>query len=131
MKYLPQLIIHLPPNSEYYTQLILYFILGVPSVTVGQGYSVNLGSSITLKCTVFATPSATVVEWNKFDQNGIAYKINVASQSSKYSGGTVNTPSLTILNAEDSDETYYTCQATNAAGTGTSTQTYLDVLGSK
>jgi hypothetical protein len=46
-------------------------------------------------------------------------------------GGTVNTPSLTILNAEDDDETYYTCQATNAAGTGTSTQTYLDVLGSK
>ena len=113
-----------------FTNTIILYV-GVPSVTVGQGYSVNLGNSITLQCTVFATPSATSVQWNKISSNGLASPINIASNSNKYSGGSVNTPSLTILNAADSDEAYYTCSATNAAGTGTSSQTYLDVLGSK
>ena len=104
------------------------FVLDVPSVTVGQGYTVTLGNSITLQCTVFATPSATSVQWNKVTNNvPVAININL----SKYSGASISTPSLTITNSAESDEGYYTCQATNAAGTGTSTQTFLDVQGSK
>jgi hypothetical protein len=49
----------------------------------------------------------------------------------KYSGSTVSTPSLTITNAQNSDEGNYVCYATNLAGTGSSSQTFLDVVGSK
>lgn len=99
-------------------------------MTIGQGYTVNLGSSVTIQCTVFATPSATTVAWKKVSSMGVESIIDVASNSNKYTGGSVNVPSLTILNAVDSDEAYYVCSATNAAGTGTSSQSYLDVLGS-
>lgn len=88
----------------------------------------TLGNSITLQCTVFATPSATNVQWNKVTNN-VPVAINI--NPSKYSGASISTPSLTITNSAESDEGYYTCQATNAAGTGTSTQTFLDVQGSK
>lgn len=104
--------------------------LGVPSVTIGQGYTVNLGSSVTIQCTVFATPSASSITWKKISQNGAESFINVAN-SAKYNGGTIGTPSLTVQNAGEGDEAYYVCSATNAAGTGTSSQSYLDVLGSK
>lgn len=109
---------------------MFYIVLDVPSVTVGQGYTVTLGNSITLQCTVFATPSATSVQWNKVTNN-VPVAINVGSNPSKYSGASISTPSLTITNSAESDEGYYTCQATNAAGTGTSTQTFLNVQGSK
>ena len=110
---------------------MLHVIPGVPSVTIGQGYTVNLGSSVTIQCTVFATPSATIVSWKKINAAGVETIIDLSSNSNKYTGGSVNIPSLTVLNAVDSDEAYYVCSATNAAGTGTSSQSYLDVLGSK
>ncbi|CAC5393170.1 HMCN [Mytilus coruscus] len=110
-------------------QTQLQIVGSVPSVTIGQGYTVNLGSSVTIQCTVFATPSASSVTWKKISSNGAESFINVAN-SVKYNGGTVGTPSLTVLNAGDSDEAYYVCSATNAAGTGTSAQSFLDVLGS-
>ena len=53
------------------------------------------------------------------------------SNSQKYFGGTRNTPSLTIQNTDDSDEGYYICTATNAVGTGSSSQSYVDITGSK
>jgi hypothetical protein len=64
--------------------------------------------------------------------NGFSIKylcIQIIQQ--KYTGSAVNTPSLTIYNAVQADEGYYICQATNAVGTGQSSQTYLDVVGSK
>ena len=56
---------------------------------------------------------------------------NLDTTSNRYTGGNVNTPSLTISNTVDSDEGYYICTATNAVGTGQSSQTYVDVTGSK
>ncbi|CAC5377793.1 unnamed protein product [Mytilus coruscus] len=109
-------------------QTQLSVVGNVPSVTVGQGYTIALGNSITLTCTVFATPSATSVQWNRITNN-VPVAINVASNPTKYSGATVSTPSLTISNSVESDEGYYTCQATNSVGTGTSTQTFLNVQG--
>ncbi|VDI54451.1 hemicentin [Mytilus galloprovincialis] len=110
-------------------QTQLQIVGSVPSVTIGQGYTVNLGSSVTIQCTVFATPSASSITWKKISQNGAESFINVAN-SAKYNGGTIGTPSLTVQNAGEGDEAYYVCSATNAAGTGTSSQSYLDVLGS-
>lgn len=51
--------------------------------------------------------------------------------SNKYSGSTVNTPSLTINNVVLSDEASYVCFATNGVGTGQSSQTTVDVAGGK
>lgn len=51
--------------------------------------------------------------------------------TTKYSGSTVGEPSLTINNANSNDETFYICYASNSVGTGQSSQTYLDVVGSK
>ena len=102
----------------------------VPSVTVGQGYTCIIGNTITMTCTIFSTPSATSVQWNR-NTNTVPVAINVASNPTKYSGATVSTPSLTISNCLESDEGYYTCQATNAVGTDVSSLTFLNVQGSK
>ena len=111
----------------------VYYIFNfadVPSVQVlSNSYSVTLGNSITLECVVTATPTHTSVQWQRI-VNGQTTNINLGTGNNKYSGSTVNTPSLTISASENSDEGYYTCSATNIAGTGTSQQTYLDVVGS-
>ena len=91
-------------------------------------YSVNFADSVTLECTVTATPGHTSVQWRR-TINGVQTAITV-SNNNKYSGSEVNTPSLTINTADNSDEGFYTCYATNSVGTGSSQQTYLDVVGS-
>ncbi|CAC5377805.1 unnamed protein product [Mytilus coruscus] len=101
----------------------------IPVVTIVQSqYNVNVGSSVTMVCTVSANPVHTSVYWQK-DVNGVATNINL-SQTSKYSGSTTTSPSLTVLNAVIADQGYYTCNAQNSVGTGTSSQTFLGVLGS-
>jgi hypothetical protein len=57
--------------------------------------------------------------------------INSNTNTNKYSGSTVSTPSLTVLNADQNDEANYVCFAVNSVGTGQSQQTFLDVTGSK
>ncbi|CAG2194109.1 HMCN [Mytilus edulis] len=109
-------------------QTHLSVVANVPSVTVGQGYTVVIGNSITMTCSILATPSASSVQWNRMINNALD-AINVTSNLTKYSGATVSTPSLTIYNCDEGDEGYYNCQATNSVGTGTSTQTFLNVLG--
>ncbi|XP_052103246.1 hemicentin-1-like [Mytilus californianus] len=109
-------------------QTQLSVVANVPSVTVGQGYTVVIGNSITMTCTILATPSASSVQWNRITNNA-PVAINVTSNPTKYSGSTVTSPSLTIFNCVEGDEGYYTCQATNSVGTGTSTQTFLNVQG--
>jgi hypothetical protein len=76
---------------------------------------------------VTANPLHTVVIWQKI-VNGQPNSINQGN-SAKYSGGTVNTPSLTIQNAVTSDSGVYRCSATNAVGTGQSQDTTLTVTG--
>ncbi|VDI02517.1 hemicentin, partial [Mytilus galloprovincialis] len=109
-------------------QTHLSVVANVPSVTVGQGYTVVIGNSITMTCSILATPSVSSVQWNRMINNALD-AINVTSNLTKYSGATVSTPSLTIYNCDEGDEGYYNCQATNSVGTGTSTQTFLNVLG--
>ena len=79
---------------------------------------------------VSGSPSATNVYWQKI-QNSVTTTINSNTNTNKYSGSTVNTPSLTVLNADQNDEANYICFAVNAVGTGQSQQTFLDVTGSK
>ncbi|XP_052103233.1 hemicentin-1-like [Mytilus californianus] len=110
-------------------QTFLDVIGAIPVVTIPQSqYSVNVGSSVTMVCTISANPVHTSAFWHKV-VNGVATNINL-SQTSKYSGSTTTSPSLTVLNAVVADEGYYTCSAQNSVGTGTSSQTFLGVSGS-
>lgn len=84
---------------------------------------------MTLGCTVTANPSHTTVYWRRVI-NGALTDITVTNNN-KYSGSTVSSPSLTIFNADNSDEGNYICYADNSVGTGQSSQTFLDVFGSK
>ena len=90
-----------------------------------------LSNTITLDCQVDATPRETVVFWHRVI-NGQLTNIDLGTNNNnKYSGSTVSTPSLTITNAQNSDKGNYVCYVTNLAGTGSSNQTFLDVVGSK
>lgn len=95
---------------------------------LSNSYSVIVGNTVTLGCEVSATPRENNVYWRKI-VNGSPQEIDL--NNSKYSGSTVGQPSLTIRNAANSDEGNYICYATNIAGTGSSSQTFLDVEGSK
>ncbi|XP_021370011.1 hemicentin-1-like [Mizuhopecten yessoensis] len=101
----------------------------LPTVTIGQSsYTVTTGQSLTLTCTVSASPAINSLVWKKI-RGGVTSTIST-SGSSKYSGATVNNPSLTISSTDNTDEGYYYCEATNAVGTSDSTQAYLSVTGS-
>ncbi|XP_060079143.1 hemicentin-1-like [Ylistrum balloti] len=109
-------------------QTVLSVTGSLPVVTIAQNaYSVVTGQPVTLECTVTATPGHTVVYWQRYN-NGVASQLTI--DGTKYTGSTVNSPSLTINNAAASDQSVYTCSATNAVGTGTSGQTTLTVTGS-
>ncbi|XP_063420706.1 hemicentin-1-like [Mytilus trossulus] len=101
----------------------------VPVVTLRQSTSsTNIGDTITLACAVSANPAHTAVYWTRQSNNGNTETLNPAS-STKYSGSTTQSASLTINNVDTSDEGNYICHATNAFGTGQSSQTFLDVTG--
>ena len=76
------------------------------------------------------TPQATSVTWTK-TVGGQTTEIDMASNSGKYSGSTVSSPSLTIQNIEQDDEGDYVCTATNIVGTAKSQTAFFDVTGSK
>ena len=104
---------------------------GVPNVTIGgSNFQVEVGNSITIGCTVAANPVMTSVSWTH-DVNGLITNIGPSSNPSKYGGSTTVTPSLTIFNADFSDEGNYKCFATNSIGTGQSQEISLDVQGGK
>lgn len=90
-----------------------------------------LGNTITLDCQIDATPRGTVVFWRRVINKQLTNIDLGTNNNKKYSGSTVSTPSLTITNAQNSDKGNYVCYATNLAGTGSSNQTFLDVVGSK
>jgi hypothetical protein len=71
-------------------------------------------------------PVHTTVYWKKI-VNGVSTDVDIGSNSNRYGGSTVNSPSLIISNAVTSDEGFYVCYATNSVGTGQSSQTFLDV----
>ncbi|XP_078326819.1 hemicentin-1-like isoform X1 [Crassostrea virginica] len=101
----------------------------VPTVTTGSGSTVYIGDDATITCLVSGTPPATAVSW-QYTTNSNTTTINL-SNTAKYSGGSIRTPSLTIFNVSKADEGSYRCQATNIIGTGQSvTSAFLSVIGS-
>lgn len=111
-------------------KLFLFFLTAVPSVNIPQtSYSVNYGGTVTLGCVVNSNPFQNRVEWQRI-ANGVSTTLNVTAEP-RYSGGSINTPSLTITGAVSGDAGVYVCSATNDAGKGVSGQTVLSVQGSE
>lgn len=109
---------------------LFLFLAAVPSVNIqSTSYSVTYGGTVTLECVVNSSPFQTSVEWQRI-ANGVSTNIDV-TQEPRYSGGTVNSPSLIISGAVSGDAGVYVCSATNDAGKGVSGQTVLTVQGSE
>ena len=105
-------------------------IVGIPTVSIlSSTYSVLYGDSITIECSITASPAHNSVTWQKIN-SGITSTINFGN-SAKYSGGSKSTPSLTILNTVTTDSGSYRCSATNIVGTGSSQDTSLTVTGGR
>lgn len=113
--------------SSYRSLNFLFCPIGTPTVTVPDPtYSVNRGSAITLECSYSANPPATQVRWWKENVD-----LGDTAGNARYGGSTTSSASLIIYNAAESDEGTYVCKVTNTVGTGISTTTTLDVVGSK
>ncbi|XP_071141762.1 cell adhesion molecule DSCAML1-like [Mytilus edulis] len=85
---------------------------------------VNKESDFTLACTISGTIDKNEISWIKNTK-----KVDI--QQEKYSGGTINFPSLTIKNFDKEDEGTYICQAANKAGGGKSKEILLSCIGKK
>ena len=110
------------------------FLIGIPNVVIlRNSYGVQVGSVVTLQCVLAADPVHTVVKWERFVNGQLQDVTNVGAvgSGSRLTGSQVDTPSLTINQVTFQDEGNYICTATNAIGTGKSSQTFLGVSGSK
>ncbi|XP_035828095.1 hemicentin-1 [Aplysia californica] len=81
-----------------------------PSVTANQG-----DAQLVIRCDVTMFPPASSLLWFKNNQ-----QLDVTSDPSKYSGGTLATPTLTVLNPDRTDSGTYRCRASNGDDTVTS-----------
>lgn len=92
-----------------------------------NSYSVNLGGAVELVCIVSADPPVSSITWTR-TINGVTATLNIGSLA-RFTGGTVSNPSLTILNAQASDEGTYVCSAQSSAGTGQSgSENFINLL---
>ena len=103
----------------------------IPNVNIPENYyAVEISNNVVIPCNINSNPSHFAVTWQRRDNNGAISNLDVSDQT-QYNNGNIGTPALTILNAQNADEGYYICTATNAVGTGSSSLTYIDVTGSK
>ena len=101
---------------NHYKLLTIRFYLGKPVVYISRSkYSIRKGESVVLQCNMYGktNPVITFVRW--FKQDGTTEN-NLANSTQKYSGGNLQNPALTILNAAYSDTGIYKCKAYNSKG---------------
>ena len=100
----------------------LTFLIDKPIVSVVTPDPVVEGTSVTIKCqSQGARPAVTGVTWKK------GQEVISVTTNNKYTGGTVQTPSLTIGSVLKTDAGEYTCQLGNDVGNVSKT-TALQVL---
>ncbi|XP_062603013.1 roundabout homolog 1-like [Saccostrea cucullata] len=101
----------------------------LPSVILGNtSYTVMVGDPVTLNCDYNSSPSPNTITWQRI-LNAQSSNINVLD--SRYGGGTIVAPYLTIHTTLLSDAGVYTCSVTNQVGTSTSQPIFLFVNGSE
>ena len=116
-----------PGNSRPKRQSGSLSQTGSLSVTISSfNYAVAIGNSVTLNCTV--TGTATSVTWQRIFTSTNSSAITV--DNSKYVGGSLSSPPLTINNATLTDEGTYRCSANNS-NFNRFADTFVDVVGSE
>lgn len=111
---------------EYF---LFSFSLDIPSITLrNTSYSVMVGDPVTLACDYNSSPAPTAITWQRI-QNAQSTNINVLD--SRFGGGTIVTPYLTIRTTLLSDAGVYTCSVTNQVGTTTGNPIFLFINGSE
>ena len=102
------------------TKLCCIHVVDKPTVSVVTPDPVVEGQSVTITCRIQgARPAVTSVTWKKGQE-----VISVVTDS-KYTEGTVQTPSLTIGSVLKTDAGEYTCQLGNDVGHGTASVTLI------
>ncbi|XP_062568433.1 titin-like, partial [Saccostrea cucullata] len=100
--------------GECVSNTILLNVTGDPP-NISNGHETNIKSRIViLTCQVFLykqSPLLSEIVWKK---NGSV--IDIFGSGGKYTGGTLDEPSLTITNVDQSDAGTYQCKASNAVG---------------
>ncbi|XP_046581967.1 hemicentin-1-like [Haliotis rubra] len=123
----PTLIINNPQAEDAGTYVcIVSNVVGEgsgPSVTVvvrskvtipNASYGADISESLTIPCIIDADPTVTSVTWYR-TVSGSTLPVTISG--SKYGGGTVATPAMTIFNLLPSDAGSYQCEAGNGLGT--------------
>ncbi|XP_067674212.1 hemicentin-1-like isoform X2 [Haliotis asinina] len=83
-----------------------------PRVTIpgGDAFGADEGKSLTIPCVVDANPAVNTFQWVKDSA------VLDLSDTSKYGGGTSDSPGLTILALSSADAGNYSCRANNSRG---------------
>ena len=92
-------------------------LLDKPIVEVSQTLG-EMGTTVTINCSVTTNLDSTTIDDVQWLKNG--NNLNTTN-GNRYSGGTVATPSLSILNLGPDDVGEYVCVASNQFGTTNST----------
>jgi hypothetical protein len=108
---------------------IIFYFTGRPSIHIATTKTdVVVGQSHTITCSVSSISAVTDLAWNKTTRAGNEI-VNVVGVDGKFSGGTLDDPSLTINNIAISDEGIYVCRATNRFGITSSKDSVITCKG--
>lgn len=106
---------------------LLFLLPDKPDVTISATTSTfqgTAGGSINIPCRYVANPAVTGVSWKR-TKSGVSDILSITG--SKYGGGSLSQPSLTIYSLGSDDIAEYQCLATNVIGTGESEKVTLNV----
>ncbi|CAC5361161.1 unnamed protein product [Mytilus coruscus] len=86
----------------------------IPKVFISRIEAVNIGEHVTLSCNISSVSKLKKIVWYK---DNIDFNLNTShtKDDDRLSGGTLQSPSLTIYSVQQKDEGNYTCKATNTA----------------
>ena len=104
---------------------ITFAVLDIPVVGVeSTSYITQIHEDVVLHCEVQFGSSVEYLEYWQHDYLNI-----IVDNNARYSGGTIDSPSLVIHNVTYEDTGYYTCNVVSQSGTGSSLFINLTVVG--
>ncbi|XP_021358584.1 uncharacterized protein LOC110453773 [Mizuhopecten yessoensis] len=114
---------------ERYTGLIKEALnTGVPTLIINNKlYSLTKGKPAILKCGITSTTVIRNVQWKRKRKGEVSFR-DIQKDNKNFSGGSIDSPSLTIdMASEEDNGAIYLCNATNDAGTGQSDEIHVTI----